>query len=414
MCHAMMRSINRTTYSLSLIDPTHYNIQMQPARVILHIDMDAFYASVEQLDFPNLKGKPVLVGGSPQQRGVVAACSYEARKFNVRSAMPMSQAIKLCPSAIMQPVRMDRYIEISRQIHNIFHQYTPDVEKLSIDEAFLDVTGCQKLFGNAESIGKQIKSDIKNTVGLTASVGIAPNKFLAKLASDLDKPDGFVVITEDNKQKILDPLPVSKIWGIGKVTNDALNRLGIQTVEQLRTTPPNTLALVFKNRVDKILKLAHGIDNRPVETYSEAKSFSAEETFAADIMDKDTLLSILHNQVEEVSQRLRAEKLQARTVTLKLRYSDFKTITRSSTLESPTNVTQLFLLEAKTLFSNWYTKSAAPLRLIGFGASGISPQGSGQMMLFNDPEQEKQKKVDNILDKIKEKFGTDSLKRGDF
>ena len=191
---------------------------MDSNRHILHVDMDAFYASVEIKDNPALAGKPVLVGGTPQQRGVVAACSYEARKFGIHSAMPMSQAIRRCPQAVVLPVRMNRYVEVSKQIRDIFYTYTPEIEPLSLDEAFLDMTGCIALFGSAENIGKRIKQDIKDTTGLTASVGVSFNKFLAKLASDLEKPDGFLVITNQNAQEILDPLLVSRIWGVGKVT----------------------------------------------------------------------------------------------------------------------------------------------------------------------------------------------------
>ena len=384
---------------------------MEPMNYILHIDMDAFYASVEVKDNPDLQGKPVLVGGSPGQRGVVAACSYKAREFGIHSAMPMSQALRLCPDAIVLPVRMSRYVELSKQIHQIFHNYTPDVEPISIDEAFLDVTGCIKLFGSAETIGKQIKDDIKEQTGLTASVGLAPNKFLAKLASDLEKPDGFVIITEENKQQILDPLPVSKIWGIGKVTNKELQKHGIQTIQQLRTAPKYQLSMVFKNQVYDIIRLAQGIDNRRVIPHTEAKSISAEETFSTDIKEKEVLLGVLHNQVEEVSQRLRAEKLQCRTITLKIRYGDFRTITRSSTFE-PTNTTKILLSQAQQLFSQWHKKSAGALRLLGFGASGLSPEGSGQKLLFSDPEDEKQKKIDEVYDKIRGKFGEDALKRG--
>ena len=373
--------------------------------------MDAFFASVEVKDNPDLEGKPVLVGGSPEQRGVVAACSYKAREFDIHSAMPMSQALRLCSDAIVLPVRMSRYVELSKQIQRIFHDFTPQVEPISIDEAFLDVTGCIKLFGSAETIGKRIKSDIKEKTGLTASVGIAPNKFLAKLASDLEKPDGFVVITEENKQQILDPLPVSKIWGIGKVTNKSLENIGIKTIEQLRTTPVSTLSQVFKNQAEDILRLAQGIDDREVETVHETKSISAEETFSTDIIEKDVLISVLQSQVEEVSQRLRAEKLQCRTITLKLRYGDFRTITRSNTFE-PTNTTKILLTQAQELFSQWHKKSAGALRLLGFGASGLSPEGSGQKSLFSDPEEEKQKKIDEVYDKIRGKFGEDSLKRG--
>jgi DNA polymerase-4 len=374
--------------------------------------MDAFYASVEVKDNPDLQGKPVLVGASPEERGVVAACSYESRKYGIQSAMPMSQALRLCPDAIVLPVRMSRYVEVSKQIHEIFHDYSPDVESISIDEGFLDVTGCIQLFGPAETIGKNIKADIKQQTGLTASIGIAPNKFLAKLASDLHKPDGFVVITEENQQQILDPLPVSKIWGIGKVTNRELQKHGIQTIYQLRSAPKYQLSMIFKNQVEDILKLAQGIDNRKVEPQTEAKSISAEETFAVDIQEKEILLSILQNQVEEVSQRLRAMKLECRTITLKFRYGDFRTITRSYTMDRPTNTTQMLLQEAQNLFDQWYSQSAGALRLLGFGTSGLAPVGIGQKLLFSDPQEEKQKNIDSAFDKIREKYGEDSLKRG--
>ena len=386
---------------------------MEQTNYILHIDMDAFYASVEVKDNPDLQDRPVLVGGSPEQRGVVAACSYKARQFGIHSAMPMSQALRLCPDAIVLPVRMSRYVELSKQIHHIFHNYTPDVEPISIDEAFLDVTGCIQLFGSAETIGKKIKTDIKQQTNLTASAGLAPNKFLAKLASDLDKPDGFVIITEDNKQHILDPLPVSKIWGIGKVTNKELQSHGIQTIKQLRTAPNYILSMVFKNQVDDILKLAQGIDNRQVVPHTEAKSISCEETFPTDIKEKEVLLGVLQTQVEEVSQRLRAEKLQCRTLTLKIRYGDFRTITRSLTMDKPTNTTQILLQEAQGVFNQWHKKSAGALRLLGFGTSGLSPEGTGQKLLFSDPQEEKQKKIDSAYDKIREKYGEDSLKRGE-
>jgi DNA polymerase-4 len=384
----------------------------EPARFILHIDMDAFYASVEVRDNPALQDKPVLVGASPQQRGVVAACSYPARTFGIHSAMPMSQAIRLCPQAIVLPVRMERYVEVSKIIQLIFRTYTPDVEPLSLDEAFLDVSGCINLFGSAEEIGRKIKSQIKEQTGLTASVGCAPNKFLAKLASDLRKPDGFVVITQADKQQILDPLPVSKIWGIGKVTEKALQKAGINTIGQLRSAARYKLSMVFGNQVEDILNLAQGIDNRKVQSCTEAKSISAEETFAVDIQDKTALIGVLHNQVEEVAQRLRAEKLQAKTITLKIRYGDFRTITRSLTMDKPTNTTQMLLQEAQALFDQWFKTSAGPLRLLGVGTSGLSPEGTGQKLLFADPEEEKQKKIDTAFDQIREKYGQDILKRG--
>ena len=209
---------------------------MPESQQIIHVDMDAFYASVEQLDNPDLIDKPVIVGGDPKKRGVVSAASYEARKFGIHNAMPMSQAVRLCPNAVVLPVRMERYAELSQQIHAIFQQFTPQIEPISLDEAFLDVTGSLRLFGSAEKIGRAVKDQIREHLGLVASVGIAGNKFLAKLASDLDKQDGFVVITKKNRQQTLDPLPVSKIWGVGKVTEKALRSKGISTIRQLRKT----------------------------------------------------------------------------------------------------------------------------------------------------------------------------------
>ena len=385
---------------------------MPTTRHILHIDMDAFYASVEQLDNPELKGKPLMVGGTVKQRGVVSAASYEIRKYGVHSAMPTSQALRLCPKAILLPVRMERYSEISKQIQEIFLSYTPDVEPLSLDEAFLDITGSIKLFGSPEKIGTDIKNRIKQELGLTASVGIAPNKFLAKLASDLQKPDGFVIITEDNKQKILDPLPVSKIWGIGRITSKALQDRGINTIEQLRNTPVIILKNILGNQAEDILLLAQGIDDRQVESDRNAKSISAEETFPEDIIDKDILLTILHREVEAVAQRLRAEKVEGKTITLKLRYKDFKTITRSHSFDSPTNTTFVLWEEAKNIFEKWYSSNSTKIRLLGFGVSGLVNEGSSQRSLFSDPNEKKQKKLDSIYDKIKNKYGSDSLKRG--
>ena len=374
--------------------------------------MDAFYASVEQLDNPDLIGKPVIVGGDPQKRGVVSAASYEVRKFGVHSAMPMSQAIRLCPNAIVLPVRMKRYVELSKEIHTIFKQFTPQIEPISLDEAFLDVTGSLRLFGSAEKIGRDIKHQIKEQLGLVASVGIAANKFLAKLASDLEKPDGFVVITEENKQQILGPLPVSRIWGVGKVTEKALTSKGINTVKQLRETPADILRNIFGDQTSHMLRLAQGVDNREVESSREAKSISGEQTFATDIDDKDILLDVLLHQVEDVAHRLRLNDLEAKTITLKLRYDDFRTITRSSTIDHPTNITKILLQEAEQVFLKWHKKFAGALRLVGFGASGLQKAGSGQHQLFTEPEQEKQRRLDEAFDAIRGKFGHDALRRG--
>jgi DNA polymerase-4 len=385
---------------------------MAKNRQIIHVDMDAYYASIEQRDNPNLVGKAVIVGGDPKQRGVVSAASYEARKFGVHSAMPMSQAIRLCPDAIVLPVRMKRYVEFSQQIHAIFQQFTPQIEPISLDEAFLDVTGSIRLFGSAEKIGRAIKNQIKEQLGLVASVGIAPNKFLAKLASDLDKPDGFVVIPEKNKQQILDPLSVSRIWGIGRVTEKALKSKGIHTIEQLRRAQPEILRSILGDQTPHILRLAQGVDNREVESNREAKSISSEQTFTTDIADKDILLDVLLHQVEDVAQRLRLNDLEAKTITLKLRYDDFRTVTRSATFDHPTNVTKILWHKAEQVFLKWHKKSAGALRLLGFGVSGLKKAGSGQHQLFTAPEVEKQKRLDEAFDKIRNKFGHDALRRG--
>lgn len=385
---------------------------MTGCRQIIHVDMDAFYASVEQLDNPDLAGKAVMVGGNPKKRGVVSAASYEAREFGVHSAMLMSEAIRLCPHAVVLPVRMKRYAEISKQIHRIFQRYTPQIEPISLDEAFLDVTGNIQLFGDAEKIGRNIKQQNEEQLGLIASVGIGPNKFLAKLASDLDKPNGFVIITEENKQEILDPLPVSAIWGVGKVTEKALRSKGINTIKQFRETPVEFLHSILGSQTPHMLRLAQGVDNRDVESSREAKSVSSEQTFATDITDKEFLLNILLNQVEEVSQRLRADSLQAKTITLKLRYEDFKTITRSATLSNPTNITSTLWQEAKGLFVKWHTKSAGALRLLGFGVSALSDEGSGQRLLFSDPEEEKQRRLDKAFDEIRNRYGNNAVKHG--
>jgi DNA polymerase-4 len=381
-------------------------------RQIIHVDMDAFYASVEQLDNPKLAGKPVIVGGDPKGRGVVSAASYEARKFGVHSAMPMALAIKLCPQAIVLPVRMERYARVSQELHSIYERFTPLVESVSLDEAFLDVTGSIEMFGSAEKMGRAIKKEIKEKLGLTASVGVAPNKFLAKLASDLKKPDGFVVITEQNKQDIFDPLPVNKMLGVGKVTEQALQSHGIKTIAQLRKTSLECLRRIVGNSAPQLLKLACGIDESKVEPFRQAKSLSSEQTFATDIQDQETLLGVLLEQVEEVAQRLRAGSLKANTIILKLRYGDFRTITRSKTLGEATNTTRTLWEGANAIFQKWQIESAGVLRLIGFAVSGLAQEDTDQKQLFSDTEEEKQKRLDKAVDKIKSRYGKDALRRG--
>jgi DNA polymerase-4 len=307
---------------------------------------------------------------------------------------------------------MERYAEISQTIHTIFESYTPLVEPISLDEAFLDVTDSEKLFGPAEAIGQAIKARIREQTHLTASVGLAPNKFLAKLASDLRKPDGFVVITEENREETLDPLPVGRIWGVGKVTEKALHAWGIETIGQLRRRSMTDLRQIVGNGAEELLQLAHGQDDREVEADRQCKSLSSEQTFATDVADPDVLLGVLMGQVEEVAQRLRRHRLKARTITLKLRYGDFRTVTRSETLPEGTNATSLLWQTGERVFRQWKSRAGGPLRLLGFGVSGLADERAGQQMLFPDHRQEKLKKLDQIVDRIRDRYGTRAVHRG--
>jgi DNA polymerase IV len=385
---------------------------MGQTRQIIHVDMDAFYASVEQLDNPELRGKPIIVGGPAESRGVVAAASYEVRSFGVHSAMPTAQALRRCPHAIVLPVRMARYAELSQQIHAIFERFTPLVEPLSLDEAFLDVTASTNLFGPAEKIGRDIKQQIKDRTQLTASVGIAPNKFLAKLASDLEKPDGFVVITEQTAQQILDPLPVGRIWGVGRVAQETLHAHGIHTIADLRRTTVDELRAVAGNSAAGLLRLAQGRDDSPVESDRQARSLSSEQTFASDVKDPAVLLGVLLEQVERVAQRLRHRNLHAKTITLKLRYGDFRTLTRSATLAEPTNLTQPLWEIAEKTFGKWHKRSGGPLRLLGFAATNLTDDQAEQKTLFPDPEADKLKRLDKTVDAIRDRYGNHALHRG--
>lgn len=299
-------------------------------RKIIHIDMDAFYASIEQRDNPSLKGKPLVVGGSPHGRGVVSTCSYEARKYGIHSAMPCKEAYIRCPYAVFVRPRFYVYKEVSNQIRNIFHRYTDLVEPLSLDEAFLDVTENKKKIKSATIIAKLIREDIKRETGLTASAGVSYNKFVAKLASDYQKPNGLTVITEDNVQEFLDALPVKKFFGVGKVTERVLKNNGINTGYDLKNTSLEKLEKIFKNRGLELYNFARGIDNRPVNPTRIRKSIGAETTLIENknIDDAETVM-ILDELCEEVAERMAKEDKVAKTITLKIKFEDFKTITRS-------------------------------------------------------------------------------------
>jgi len=385
---------------------------MAPPRSILHVDMDAFFASVEVLDNPALRGKPVIVGGTPEGRGVVAAASYEARAFGVHSAMSSVQALRLCPQAVVIHPRIRRYGEISEQIFAIFSEYTPAVEPVSIDEAFLDVTGCAGLFGPPAQIGAAIKRRIREELGLTASVGVAPNKFLAKLASDLEKPDGFVVIEADRAREILAPLSVGRLWGVGKATQSQLALLGIHKIGDLVGVAPELLEPHVGSFARTLIELAQGIDERPVVAGGDARSIGAETTFARDIADAAQLRAALDGLVQKVGRRLRAEGLRAHTVNLKARYEDFTTVTRALTLAAATAATRALREAARELLEKKLGRGQRPLRLVGVSVSNLERADEGQGDLFGAISDEKDERLDRVLDAIDQKFGPGSIRRG--
>jgi DNA polymerase-4 len=379
--------------------------------MILHCDMDAFYASVEERDRPELAGRPVIVGGTPERRGVVSAANYAARRYGVHSAMPAATARRLCPHGVFLAPRIDRYAEVSRRIRDVFERFTPLVEPLSLDEAFLDVTGSERLFGPAPEIGRQIKQAVREETGLVVSVGVAPNKFLAKIASDLEKPDGFVVVEPGRVAKFLDPLPVERLWGVGKQASRVFQRLGIRTIGQLRQRPIETLKSRFGAQGEHLWQLAHGIDDRRVVPEREAKSISHETTFERDVGDIEVLRAWLVDLVEQVGWRLRRYGLRGRTVHLKVRFADFATITRSHTLPEPTDVTHELWQAADALLCHRLPAGHLPVRLLGMGVGGLDDTGSVQGILFDRDERKKQEGLDAAADRIRERFGSSALRR---
>lgn len=379
---------------------------MSAARSILHIDMDAFFASVEQRDNPALLGKPVLVGYDGP-RGVVAAASYEARKFGCHSAQPMVTAKRLCPDAIVVSVNGRQYSDASKQMFATLESFSPVIEPLSIDEAFLDLTGTERSLGKAEDVARRIKARIFNELHLTASIGLAPNKFLAKLASDMDKPDGLTIIDPNRVESILAPLPVRRIWGIGKVSGDKLANVGVRTIGDLQERSPDWLKQHFGAEANRYWRLARGIDDRPVVPDREAKGISHEHTFGVDVSDPGEVKRVLLGQVEQVAHRLRKHGYAASGVTLKIRFGDFQTITRSTSLDKASNVTDELWRAAATVFEQWPFQ---PVRLIGVAANRLST-GATQGELFTDPEHDRQSKLDQVADVINEKFGKATIKR---
>jgi DNA polymerase-4 len=383
----------------------------------MHVDMDAFFASVEQLDNPAIRGKPVIVGADPKSgRGVVSAASYEARKFGVHSAQPITQAFKACPLGIFLPPRFDRYKELSDIVFKILEGVSPLVEPISIDEAFVDLTGTERLLGEPVAIGRRIKNAIREKTGLVASVGIAPNKFLAKIASDYGKPDGFVVIVEGKIREFLDPLPIRALWGVGPKTEQNLLQLGITTVGELARFPEDVLEKSFGESGKHLHELAHGIDDRAVNDNWERRGISKEHTYDRDENDKEKNIATVRHIADRLSARMRKKGISGRTITVKIRYSDFSTITRAKTLPRQVANSEEIFREASTLIIPHLTGA---IRLLGIRISNLTGEEGEQLALLSGDDgliparnNKKISKLEEALDKIHEKFGDDSISRG--
>ncbi len=381
-------------------------------KIIAHIDMDAFFASVEQADNPKLKGKPVIIGADPKKgrgRGVVSTCSYEARKYGIHSAMPISKAYQRCPNGIFLRGRMQRYHQVSNRIFEIFYEFSPDIEVISIDEAFLDISGIRKLHGTPQQICFKIKERIQQEFFLTASVGVAPSKMVAKIASDLCKPNGFLEVKKKEIIDFLQPLVVEKLWGVGPKTKEFLNEMGIITIGDLAKTQKEKLCDELGENGEHLFLLANGIDERCVEVQSETKSVSHEHTFEKDISDKQVLEKTLLHLSEKVSRRLRNEDLKGHTITVKLRYEGFKTYTRACTIIEATNFVDDIYKKVKNLFEDVYS-SSQKVRLVGVKVSNFKNLYV-QDSLFGERDRNKKEKIHQAVDFIKDKYGEQSIHR---
>lgn len=379
------------------------------ARTILHVDMDAFYASVEQRDDPSLRGRPVIVGG-PSKRGVVCAASYEARPSGVRSAMPMGEALRLCPDAVVIAPRMDRYAETSRAIFAVFRRFTPLVEGLSLDEAFLDATESQALFGDGREIAARIKQAIREETGLSASAGVAPCKFVAKVASDLRKPDALVVVAQGEVASFLAPLPIERMWGVGPKTAPRLRRLGYATLGDLARAEPAALEGALGRWGPIARALARGDDPRAVEPSREAKSIGAEVTYERDLTERADIERTLLAHAARVAQRLVHEGLAARIVVIKLKRADFSIVTRRATLPQPVMDTDTIFEAAKRLLGD-VDLAGARVRLTGVTVSALT-SGPPPRTLFPDPAAERRRALEQAVARVKDRFDTPAITRG--
>jgi len=381
-------------------------------RYILHVDMDAFFAAIEQRDNPALIGKPVIVGADPKGgkgRGVVSTCSYQARKFGIHSGQPISTAYKICPKGIFLPVDSAKYSQVSDEIYEIFYEFTPKLEMISVDEAFLDITGSHHLFGGLLETGRLLKSRIKEKTKLTASVGLAPTKMVAKIASDIDKPDGLVEVGHDKVLDFLWPLDIDKIPGLGKKSQVIFNDLGIKTIGDLAKKDLKEVEQILGKNGEYFWTLANGIDEREVETEEEAKSISNEHTFAEDTGDKKVIEAALVSLCEKVSGRLRQQGFKGKTITLKIRLEGFLTYTRAKTLDKPTNFIDTIYKTIKELLDK-FNRKGKKVRLVGVKVSNFT-QGEVQVTLFDQDKEEKQERMHQAIDKIKNKFGREAIFR---
>ena len=376
-------------------------------RQILHVDMDAFYASVEERDDPSLRGKPVVVGGR-SRRGVVAAANYAVRKFGVRSAMPMAEALRRCPDLIVIPPRMDRYAEVSAQVFAIFHRYTPLVQGLSLDEAFLDVGASRSLFGDGAVIARLIKDDITREVSLTASAGVARSKFAAKIASDLEKPDGLVVVPDD-VAAFLAPMPIERMWGIGEKTSPRLRAMGFHTLGDLATAPEKQLEVLLGSWGRQVRALARGEDDREVDPDGVAKSIGAEQTYEHNLTSIPDIERTLLDHASRVGQRLIEESFSARIVVVKLKYADFTLKSRRITLDEPVMDATSIYEAARALLPEFPT-SREGVRLTGVSVAGLI-EGPPPRTLFPDANKDRRMKVEALMSQVKKKFGGEGITR---
>jgi DNA polymerase-4 len=382
-------------------------------RTILHVDLDAFYAAVEQRDDPKLRGKPVLVGGSAR-RGVVASCSYEARTFGIKSAMPMAEALRRCPKAIVVRHRMDRYAEASQVFFDILGDFSPEVEGLSLDEAFLDCTGSERLLGDGRTIAHAIKARVRAELQLVASVGVAPIKLAAKIASDIDKPDGLRVVTAEGLLPFLHALPVTRLWGVGEATREALASMGLSTIGEVARYPESALVgRLGEVTGHHLAALARGNDQRPVVPERDPVTIGHQETFDDDIDDKGELAVILLDQADRVAARLRDSELRARAVVLIIKYDDFRQITRRTTLDASTSDGGVLARTAIDLLGKVAieSKKGGRVRLCGIAAQSLEPRDAPRQLGFDEAARARGERLGDTLDKLTAKFGKRTIRR---